>query len=110
MTSEDAVRRIVEGLDQLGVPFMVVGSLSSSYHGIERSTKDADFVVQLDLNQLRTLADHLSPTFKLDPQPRFESVTFTTRYNLHVANLDYGIELFLLSDDPHDQERLRRRV
>lgn len=110
MTSQDAVRMIVEGCDQLGIPFMFVGSLSSSYHGIERSTKDADLVVQLDLNQLRALVDHLKPAFTLDLQPKFESVTFTTRYILKVANLDYEIELFLLSDDPHDQERFRRRI
>ena len=110
MTSQEAIQAVVEKCNDLGISFMIVGSLSSSYHGIERSTKDADFVVQLDLQRLRKLADQLKPTFRLDPQPRFESVTFTTRYIFKVANLDYEIELFQLSDDAHDQERFRRRM
>ncbi|HKA05716.1 MAG TPA: hypothetical protein VKD71_00570 [Gemmataceae bacterium] len=110
MTSEQAVRTIIEKCTDLGIPFMIVGSLSSNYHGIERSTKDADFVVELKPDQLRSLADQLKPTFQLNPQPIFESVTLTTRYIFTVANLDYEIELFVLSDDPHDQERFRRRI
>jgi hypothetical protein len=110
MTSEQAVRTIIEKCTDLGIPFMIVGSLSSNYHGIERSTKDADFVVELKTDQLQTLANELLPTFLLEPQPTFESVTQTTRYIFTVANLEYEIELFVLSEDPHDQERFRRRI
>jgi len=110
VTSQVAIQAIVDKLTELGVPFMFVGALSSNYHGIERSTKDADLVVELNVDQLRDLAAKLKPTFQLDPQPRFESVTFTTRYIFKVANLDYEVELFQLTDDPHDQERFRRRM
>jgi hypothetical protein len=110
MTSQEAVQTIVDKCTELNIRFMIVGSLSSNYHGIERSTKDADLVVELNGDQLRDLAEKLKPTFLLDPQPRLESVTFTTRYIFKVANLDYEIELFHVTADPHDQERFRRRI
>jgi hypothetical protein len=40
----------------------------------------------------------------------FETVTGTARYLLRLANNPFQIELFVLSDDLHDQERFRRRL
>jgi hypothetical protein len=88
---------------------MIVGSFSTNFYGIVRSTHDADFVVQLEPGAITALAKHLGPSFRLDPQMSFESVTATRRYVLDVADSPFTIELFLLSDDPHDQERFARR-
>jgi hypothetical protein len=57
----------------------------------------------------RDLADCLGPSFRLDPRMSFETVTMTTRHILEVVGNPFRIELFILSDDPHDQERFRRR-
>jgi hypothetical protein len=110
MTSDDIVRAVVEACSDLGIEFMVVGSLSSNYYGIARSTQDADFVVALKPGQLHALMARLNGPFSLDPQPSFECVTFTTKYVLRVAGLKYTVELFELSEDEYDQERFRRRV
>jgi hypothetical protein len=48
MTAVDFVGRVIDALNQLGIPFMLVASFSSNLYGIPRSTKDADFVIQLD--------------------------------------------------------------
>lgn len=45
MSSTDLVLRIIRLLDQLAIPYMLVGSYSSNYFGRPRSTRDADFVV-----------------------------------------------------------------
>jgi hypothetical protein len=39
----------------------------------------------------------------------FETVTATNRFILHLDDSPFSIELFLLSDDPHDRERFARR-
>lgn len=109
MTSEEATMAVVDALEALHIPYMVVGSLSSNYYGIARSTKDADFVVQLEVESLSSLVNHLGPAFRLDPQMTFETITMTRRHVLNVASIPFRIELFHLSDDPHDQERFQRR-
>ena len=58
---------------------------------------------------ISALANRLGPSFRLDPQMSFETVTTTTRFVLHVADNPFTIELFLLSDDDHDQQRFARR-
>ena len=76
------VTRVVAALRTLNIPYMVVGSFSSNSYGNRRSTKDADFVIELDHQSISRLSHR--------------STAFT-------------VELFLLSDDAHDQERFKRR-
>ena len=109
MTPDEAVVAVFRALDTAGIPYMVVGSLASNFHGIPRSTQDADFVVQLGTGQLARLEAALPPELRLQSQGAFEAVTGTTRYLVTVAGSAFVCELFVLSDDPHDQERFQRR-
>lgn len=109
MSGDEAVLAVIATLESQAIPYVLVGSFSSNYYGIPRSTQDADFVIQLGTRTARELADLLGPSFRLDPQMSFETVTMTTRHILEVVGGPFTIELFNLSDDPHDQERFRRR-
>jgi hypothetical protein len=109
MNSDEATAAVIDALDALRIPYMVVGSFSTNFYGIPRATHDADFVVQLEPGMLSALAKRLSPPFQLDPQMSFETVTLTSRYLLHLVNNPFSVELFLLSDDAHDMERFARR-
>ncbi len=55
MTGSDFLRRLVARLGLAEIPFMVPGSLASTYHGIPRSTHHIDVVVDLDDTSLRRL-------------------------------------------------------
>jgi hypothetical protein len=88
---------------------MVVGSLSASVYGITRSTKDADFVVQLGDRPLSVVTSQLGAEFHLERQMSFETNTGTVRQKLTVGENGFLIELFRLSADSHDQSRFNRR-
>jgi hypothetical protein len=109
MTGEEATVAVIEALKQAQISYMLVGSFSSNFYGIPRGTQDADFVIQLEDQPLATFLDKLGPGFGMDPQMSFELITGTTRHKLQVQGTEFEIELFRLSDDPHDQERFRRR-
>ncbi len=109
MNGNEAVEATVRALQRAGIPFMLVGSYSSNFYGIPRSTKDADVVVQLGGRDLERLADALPAGIEMDAQMSFETVTGTLRHILLVPGTAFKIELFLLSDDEHDQTRFARR-
>jgi hypothetical protein len=109
MTSEGAILGVIDALEHLQIPYMLVGSISTSAYGISRASKDADVVIELGGRPIKALADQLGPSFRLDPQMSFETVTMTTRHIIEVDEVPFTIELFHLSDDEHDQERFRRR-
>ena len=109
MSAESLTSAVVHALEALQVPYMLVGSFSSNYYGIPRSTQDADFVVQLGAVPVTAVSEKLGPSFRLDAQTSFETITATSRYVLQHADSAFKVELFMLRDDPHDQERFARR-
>jgi hypothetical protein len=110
VTATEFVTRVVAALRKLSIPYMVVGSFSSNVYGKPRSTKDADFVLEMSDCSITTLAGEIGSDFKLESQMSFETITATTRYRLSHTTTGFTVELFLLSDDPHDQSRFHRRV
>jgi len=109
MSEDDATIAVIDALESLAIPYMLVGSLSSNFYGIPRATQDADFVIHLQASSIAALGRHLGSGFHLDPQISFETATMTRRHLIQVQGSEFKIELFLLSDDPHDQLRFQRR-
>lgn len=110
MSAESISADVVKVLNAHDVPYMLVGSLSTNYHSIVRSTKDADIVIQAELGKTARLVTNEISYLSMDPQLGFETVTATKRILLRSATEDFTIELFGLSDDPHDRIRFQRRI
>jgi hypothetical protein len=109
ITATEIVVKVAEALDQCGVPYLLAGAYSSNQYGIPRSTKDADFVLQLKAALGTDFTKALGQGFEIDPQLSFETNTGTYRQVLRYPGSPFTVELFQLSNDPHDQERFRRR-
>jgi Nucleotidyl transferase AbiEii toxin, Type IV TA system len=107
--NNEATVSVIEALETCGIPYMLVGSYSSNAYGVPRSTQDADFVIELGEASIAELARRIAPSIRIDPQMSFETVTMTRRYVADVVGTPFKIEFFLLNDDPHNQERFRRR-
>ncbi|MBI5383651.1 MAG: nucleotidyltransferase [Verrucomicrobia bacterium] len=109
MTITDVALLVIDALDRAGVAHMLVGSFSSNYHGIPRSTEDVDFVVKLAAPLASGFDKLLGENFEADPQLSFETNTGTVKQVFRVKDSEFKVEIFRLSDDPFDQERFRRR-
>jgi hypothetical protein len=108
VSPEEAIIAVIDALNVQSVPYVLVGSLASLYHGTARATQNADFVIQLETDKLPALTAQLGPRFRIRSQTTATSAT-TTRYLVELADKSYLIELFLLSGDSHDVERFSRR-
>lgn len=110
MTAGESITlRVANVLEACGIPFLLSGSFASNYYGIPRSTKDADFVLQSQRVVGPDFAQQLGEDFLLEPQLSFETNTGTFRQVLRHKQKSFKVELFLLSQDPHDQARFSRR-
>jgi hypothetical protein len=109
VTSEDLVVAVFDALAALQVPFMVSGSLASNFYGGPRATQDADLVVELSDVPVDAFAARLQDVFDVDTQLAFETVTGSRRLVAHARESAFDVELFGVTDDPHDRERFARR-
>lgn len=69
MAPEDVPDPIAVALDvasmfeRLGITYIAVGSIASSFHGVPRSTDDVDFLVTLTPSSAERLAAVLAPHY-----------------------------------------------
>ena len=109
MSGNEATLAVIEVLDSLAIPYVLVGSFASNIYGVDRATGDSDLVIELRDASLGDLFRRLLPAIRFDPQMGFETVTMTRKHVAQVVGSSFQIELFQLSEDPHDRERFRRR-
>lgn len=59
MTFADVLAQTIEWLERAGIPYMVTGSLASTYHGEPRATRDIDIVIDPTPDALDRLIERL---------------------------------------------------
>jgi hypothetical protein len=109
MNGTDALIALARAFDDAGLPYMIVGSYSSNFYGVPRSTKDADLLVNLDQADWKKLSSILPAGLELEQQSGFEMITSTRKELIRVKGSVFEIELFHLSKDAHDSVRFSRR-
>lgn len=72
----------------------LVGSFSSNYWGIPRSTKGAEFVIFLPRTDLQVLCEKLSGFRWIDDQMRFETIMGTQKLLTRHEACGFEVELF----------------
>jgi hypothetical protein len=114
VSPEEALKVVLEvtrPLDELGVPYVVGGSLASSLHGIPRTTQDADLVADLRPVHIQTFVDAISTNFYVSPERVAQAVSRRSSFNLVHHGTGIKVDVFLLKADPMSlQEMIRRQI
>lgn len=103
-----ALERLQQSLDRQGIRYFLAGSLASSIHGVQRSTRDIDIVAAIGERHTVALAQDLQREFYIDAGAAAEALRHGRSFNLiHFAS-SYKFDIFPLPDDPYYQEQLQR--
>lgn len=103
-----ALERVLHALDRLGIRYMVGGSLASSIHGIQRSTRDIDIVASVGEQHTGPLASDLAGEFYIDAEAAKEALRRGRPFNLIHFATSYKFDIFPLPDDPYNRAQLQR--
>ena len=110
MDQPELLRHTIRSLDDLKVPYMLVGSFASTTYGEPRFTQDIDIVIDLPSSLImRFCAAFPAPDFFLSPEAVVEAVR--TRFQFNVLHPGSGnkVDFILPRDDDWGREQLRRR-
>ncbi|HYU35195.1 MAG TPA: hypothetical protein VEW48_23835 [Thermoanaerobaculia bacterium] len=100
---------VVRVLETLEIPYLLGGSLTSSLHGIPRTTQDADLVADLQLSHVAPLVERLSGAFYIDDKRARDAIRRRASFNLiHLATMT-KVDIFILKDDPLARREMERR-
>jgi hypothetical protein len=108
---EHALAIVVATLDRLAIPFMLTGSVASSYHGHPRATHDADLVIDPTTEQLDALVEALAAaSFYVDPDRARNALREQTQFNTIETRYACKIDLIIRRDRPFSQAEFARRI
>jgi len=109
VTQEEFLAAVVGFLDQAGIPFMVAGSFSSSYHGQPRATHDVDLVIDPSLEQLDRLLTLIGERFYVSAESAREALQRRSMFNLIDFDEGWKADLIIRKDRPFSREEFQRR-
>lgn len=109
-TERDALFQVLDALEVVEIPYMVVGSFASTYWGRPRLTHDADLVVEIASEKIAELAQLLAPHFYAPQLVIEDAVRKRGQFNLIHLDCAFKVDLWVLKGSPYDAASFSRRL
>ena len=105
------IRLVVGHLESAGIPYMITGSVASSYHGEPRATRDLDVVIDPDGESLDALVKRLrSDGLYVDLEAARVALAARSQFNVIDASTGWKVDFLIRKDRPFSREELSRRM
>jgi hypothetical protein len=96
--------------DQLRIPYVVGGSIASSFHGIPRATQDADIVAAIDDKNISDFIALLGDAYYADAGMIREAVSRRASFNIvHQATM-FKVDVFVMRGDSYSRDEVKRGI
>ncbi len=110
MTLEKVLTIVTERLGDLEIPYMVVGSIASGFHGMFRTTYDADVVIDPTKDALKELLRLLEKEFYADEEVALDALDKGLMFNVIHKESGHKIDLIVRKPRMYDRMGLSRRA
>lgn len=108
-TESELLVDCLERLNQLGVPYMLVGSMASNYWGIPRSTHDLDFVLVLQRADVEPFVAAFSTGFFVQRESVRSAFSPPHQFNAIDEQSALKVDFWLLKDESFERTAFERR-
>jgi hypothetical protein len=106
----DFVGRLVRALDAAGAPYMIAGSVASTFHGAPRTTQDVDLVVELDGARMRSLLQQLpEEQYYVSEDAARDAIRRRGQFNVIDMATGWKADLIVRKARPFSEEEFGRR-
>ena len=110
MTLESFLRRVVGVLDEVGIPYMLTGSLASAYYGEPRATRNIDFVIAVSDVELEQLVRRLDEEgFYVSGDAAREALRQRGQFNAVDPESGWKVDWIVRRDRPFSLREFDRR-
>jgi hypothetical protein len=110
MTLAVTLEKLVSLLGESHTPYMLSGSVLSSYYGVQRTTQDLDIVIDPDEDQLRSLIILLEKNeFYVGSQTAMRAFRNRTQFNVIDIQTVWKVDLVLRKEREFSRVEFSRR-
>ena len=110
MSQQELLKRVVQVLDDLGIEYMLSGSIVSSLQGEPRATHDIDVVVALERSHVKVLPKAFPPPeYYLREDSILNALKTEGMFNLVAVKTGDKVDFWVRTDQPFDISRFARK-
>ena len=99
---------VTEVLEKLGVPYVIGGSLASTFHGVVRTTQDSDIVADLERDHISFFVQTLLDEFFIDDQMIVEAIDHQSSFSIIHRESMFKVDIFIPRQRSFDRMRFTR--
>lgn len=104
------LQRVVEVLDEAGVPYMLTGSLASAFYAVPRATQDIDVVIEAEEDGIgRLVQGLLGAGWYVDREAALEAWRGQSQFNAIDPESGWKADFIVRKDRSYSREEFSRR-
>jgi hypothetical protein len=110
VAQQDLLVHTVRTLNELGVEYLITGSIVTSLQGEPRSTHDIDVVVQVSVADVPRLLDAFPrPRFYVEESTIREAIRLSGTFNIIDTEEGDKVDFWMFQEEPFDRSRFQRK-
>jgi hypothetical protein len=100
---------VTRALEDLGIPYLIGGSLASVIHGKPRLTNDVDIVADIKESHINALVSLLESGFFIDTLAIRRAIRERSSFNIIDLESMFKVDIFIVRGDTWSREQMRQR-
>jgi hypothetical protein len=100
---------VTRALEDLGIPYLIGGSLASVIHGKPRLTNDVDIVADIKESHINALVSLLESGFFIDTLAIRRAIRERSSFNIIYLESMFKVDIFIVRGDTWSREQMRQR-
>ncbi|MHC4636848.1 MAG: hypothetical protein ACYTBV_04995 [Planctomycetota bacterium] len=103
------LQNIIQALNKTNIPYMVSGSIASSFHGYPRATNDADIVIAPTEKQLKDFVECLGKNYYVSLDAAIDGLKKNFMFNVIDTQSGWKADLIILKERAYSKTEFQRR-
>jgi|SRR5215831_2432470 len=105
----DVLRDVAHRLTDIGIPYMLTGSLAMNYYALPRMTRDIDIVVGVQLDDIDAIVSALEPDYYVDREIISRAITHERTFNIIHSEAFIKVDCIVKKRSEYRQVEFDRR-
>ena len=106
---KDFLENLIEKLSEQNIPYMISGSVSSSFHGQPRATRDVDIVIAPTQKQVMDFVNSLGENYYVSLEAVRQALAHKSTFNVIDNQTGSKADFIIRKDRPFSRQEFRRR-
>lgn len=110
ISQKEFLRRLAKRLDDSNIPYMLSGSMCSSFHGQPRATNDADIVIDPTKARLVHFLNSLGQNYYASKEAALEALKNNSMFNIIDTQAGWKADIIIRKNRAYSKQEFARRT